>query len=139
MQDYFSVKKDALLFYRNLEPIISPAINMEVSFNSKGFNHILYESGATARVRKEQVSRFKLLSIAYELIKHANIFQEYEHDETKNIHYWGIIAIHKKTKLKVILKRNGEKGKVHFWSVIPQYVTNAKRDSKMMKGDPEND
>lgn len=138
MQDYFSVKKEALSYYKSLIPVFSEALKIEITFNAKGFNHILYESGATARVRKEQISRFNLLSTAYELIKFANIFQEYEYDEVKNIYYWGIIAIYKNNKVKVILKRNGKEGKVIFWSVIPQYITNLKRDIKMMKGYPEN-
>jgi hypothetical protein len=55
--------------------------------------------------------------------------------------YWGLIAIIDGRKIKVILRRVGN-GEIHFWSVIPAWVTNKTRDGKLfktMKGDPNED
>lgn len=139
MKSYQEIRRESLIKYKSYTAIISPALNIEVVFNAKGFNHLLYESGSVARTRENQIQRFNLLDLAYELVSYANTYQEYEYDEEKKVYYWGIIAIYKNNKVKVILKRNAENGKVYFWSVIPQYVTNPKRDSKLMKGEPEID
>ncbi len=59
----------------------------------------------------------------------------------KQVQYWGLIAIIKDRKIKVILRKIGN-GEVHFWSVIPAWVTNKTRDGKFirtMKGDPDSD
>lgn len=56
--------------------------------------------------------------------------------------YWGIIAIIEGRKIKVIIRKIGEEGSLHFWSIVPAWVTNKYRDIKLfstMKGSPEYD
>jgi hypothetical protein len=99
--------------------------------------------------------RFTLLPRAIELLSLSTTFQEYEEitrlcvikrkkkkvQVPKLVQYWGIIAIYRGRKIKVIVRKVGN-GKHHFWSVIPAWVTNTYRDMKFvstMKGVPEED
>ena len=62
--------------------------------------------------------------------------------KTRPVKYWGIIAIIDGRKIKVILRNVGENGNIHFWSIVPAWVTNRYRDIKLfstMKGNPEED
>ena len=93
-----------------------------------------------------------MLPRAIQLIGRTTTYQEYEEflkefevkllkkreRHTKTVKYWGLIAIIDDRKIKVILRKIGN-GKVHFWSVIPAWVTNKVRDQKFistMKGNP---
>ncbi len=155
ISNYDKIREDAEAFYRTLPDHNCPALNSSVSFSSHGFNHLIYRKGRTERDRSSQIMRFKLLSKAHELIAITTTIQEYEdtlkefrvkkHKEkvsiTKQVKYWGLIAIIGDRKIKVILRRIGN-GNLHFWSVIPAWVTSKTRDGKYiktMKGDPESD
>jgi len=62
--------------------------------------------------------------------------------ENRLVKYWGIIAIIDGQKIKVIIRKIGNNGSLHFWSVIPAWVTNKYRDTKFyttMHGNPEED
>ncbi len=100
--------------------------------------------------------KFKLLPFAQKLMGLTTTYQEYEEtlqefrvkkfkkavQETKVVKYWGIIAILEFKKFKVVVRKVGDNGQHHFWSVIPAWVTNYHRDIKLvstMKGDPKND
>lgn len=130
------------LKYENFESVICPALNIKVNFNAKGFNHLTFKNPRNPRNIGDQMNRLKLLDLMFEFIQHTNTFQEYEKIETegqKVKEYWGLIAIYKNKKLKVILRKIGN-GEVHFWSVIPAYTTSEKRDGNFkMKGDADKD
>lgn len=60
----------------------------------------------------------------------------------KPVRYWGIIAITEGRKIKVILRKIGDNGQLHFWSIVPAWTTNKYRDMKLfstMKGNPDED
>jgi len=62
--------------------------------------------------------------------------------KNKIVKYWGIIAIIDGQKIKVIIRKIGDNGFLHFWSIIPAWTTNKYRDTKFfttMKGRPEED
>ena len=126
--DYLKIKEKHSKIYANFKNSYCSAFDCEIVWNSKGFNHIVYKSGGRERNREDQIIRFKYLELAKELVEHTNTFQEYEYIDSKNVYYWGLIAIYKNIKLKVIIKRNGKLGKLYFYSVIPHYVTSVKRD-----------
>ncbi len=140
--NFHKLKKTARTKYQNFLPVISPALGINVNFNSKGFHHITFRNPNSPRNIADQVNRLKVLELVYEFIQHTNTFQEYEKVEivdNKVEEFWGLIAIYKNTKLKVILRKIGN-GEVHFWSVIPNHTTSEKRDGKFkMKGAPETD
>jgi hypothetical protein len=155
VSNYDKIRSDAEKYYRSLSECDCIALGMKVSFSSHGFNHLVYRKGRTERDKSSQIMRFKLLARAYELVSLSTTIQEYEntlkefrvkkHKEklfvTKQVQYWGLIAIMGDRKIKVILRKIGN-GNLHFWSVIPAWVTSKTRDGKYirtMKGDPDSD
>ena len=96
------------------------------------------------------------MPIAIKLIETSTTYQEFEETikefnvksfkkkirKTKIVKYWGLIAIIGGRKIKVIIRKMGDNGSMHFWSVVPAWTTNKYRDTKLfstMKGDPECD
>jgi len=62
--------------------------------------------------------------------------------KSRPVKYWGIIAIVDGRKIKAIVRKIGDNGTMHFWSVVPAWVTNKYRDTRFfttMKGNPEED
>ena len=97
---------------------------------------MIYTGRNEKRDLSSQKLRLTLLTKAIEVIKITTTLQEYE--KTQNIQYYGFIAIIDSWKIKVIVKRNGD-GPPFFWSVIPNWVTNHKRDRLLHKGNMEKD
>lgn len=156
LSNYEKLRADALQFYNNLRPIRSPALDETVHFTAEGFNHIVFKAPRREREKPSQIMRFKLLGRASKLIALSTTFQEYEETirefemkshkkrvrKSKPVKYWGIIAIIDGRKIKVILRKIGDNGQLHFWSIVPAWTTNKYRDVKFastMKGNPEED
>lgn len=156
LSNYEKLREDANNYYNAIGKLHSPAFNEEVAFNAEGFNHIVYKTARTERERPSQILRFKLLPLARKLVEISTTFQEFEetikefnvkrHKKkvkvSQPVKYWGIIAIIDGRKIKVILRKIGENGRMHFWSIVPAWATNKYRDIKFittMKGNPEED
>ena len=152
---YEAIKTQTLAFYESQKPIFCPALNDHVLFTSIGFNHIMYKRHRAMRDQESQIMRFKMLPRAIRLIELTTTYQEFEKSEKlfevkmqkkkvmqrKDVSYWGIIAIIDERKIKVVVRKIGN-GKIHFWSIIPAWVTNIKRDQKYiitMKDNPDED
>lgn len=156
LSNYDKLREDAQKLYNSTKPIFSPALNEYVHFTAEGFNHIIFKGSRSERERPSQILRFKLLPRAIKLIGHSTTYQEYEETikqfEVKShkkkmlkprpVRYWGIIAITDGRKIKVILRKIGDNGQLHFWSIVPAWTTNKYRDMKLfstMKGNPDED
>lgn len=156
LSNYIKLREDAQKLYSEAQPIYSPALNEKVHFTAEGFNHIIFKGARKERERPSQILRFKLLPRAIKLIGQSTTYQEFEETikqfevksykkrilKPKPVTYWGIIAITDGRKIKVILRKIGENGQLHFWSIVPAWVTNKYRDIKLfstMKGNPEED
>ena len=128
----------------------------KVIFPADGFNHIIFKKPRIEREKSAQLLRFKILYLAKELINISTTYQEFEElikefpvkkynkktKENKIVKYWGIIAIINNQKIKVIVRKIGDNGSLHFWSVIPAWKTNKYRDIKFfntMTGNPDED
>ena len=148
--------QNAQNLYNVTRPFFCPALNEEVYFTAEGFNHIIFKGSRSERERPSQIMRFKLLNRALKLIGLSTTYQEYEETikefevksykhkikKTKSVKYWGIIAITDGRKTKVILRKIGDNGQLHFWSIVPAWTTNKYRDIKFvstMKGNPDED
>ena len=133
-----------------------PALNEYVHFTAEGFNHIVFKGSRSERERPSQILRFKLLSRAVKLVERSTTYQEYEETlkelevksnkkhvrKSKPVKYWGIIAIIDGRKIKIIVRKIGDNGQLHFWSIVPAWTTNKYRDIKLfstMKGNPDED
>ncbi len=156
LANYTKLKENSFNYYKNIHLVFSPALNQEIHFPSEGFNHILFKNHWTERERSSQILRFKLLPLAVKLIGLSTTYQEFEEtiqefsvkshkakvQKSKPVCYWGIIAIIDGRKIKVIIRKVGDNGLPHFWSIVPAWVTNKYRDIKFfttMKGQPNED
>ena len=156
LSNYEKLRTDAERFYDEQRPVHSPALGERVHFTAEGFNHIVFKSARREREKPSQIMRFKLLARAVKLVGLSTTYQEYEETlrefevksfkkrmrKSKPVKYWGIIAIVDGRKVKVILRKIGDNGQLHFWSVVPAWTTNKYRDAKFvstMKGNPEED
>ncbi|MEK7531698.1 MAG: hypothetical protein AAB545_02095 [Patescibacteria group bacterium] len=156
ISNYEKLKADAQKFYSSKGRMFSPALNDYIHFPAEGFNHLVYKGAHSEREKSSQTLRFKLLPLALKLIELSTTYQEFEETikefevksykkrikKTKPVRYWGIIAIIEGRKIKVIIRKIGDNGAMHFWSVVPAWVTNKYRDIRLfstMKGNPEED
>lgn len=156
LSNYEKLREDALRLYNSVGKIASPALKQDICFNAEGFNHIIFKRVRTERERSSQILRFKLLPLAVKLLKISTTYQEFEETikeievkefkqkikKTKPVKYWGMIAIIDGRKIKVIVRKIGDNGNIHFWSIVPAWVTNQYRDIRLfstMKGDPDED
>ncbi len=156
ISNYNKIREDALSYYRAVGAVFSPVFDGRINFNSEGFNHIVFKKAHSEREKSSQILRFKLLPLAHKLMQISTTYQEFEetikefevkkHKKkvkiSKPVKYWGIIAIIDGRKIKVIIRKIGDNGEMHFWSIVPAWVTNKYRDIKFyttMKGNPEED
>src|SRR3989344_2502498 len=131
ISNYEKLREDAQKFYNEINGVFSPAFNQKIQFNAEGFNHIIFKRARSEREKPSQILRFKLLPLAAKLIKISTTYQEFEETikeieiqsfkqkikKAKPIQYWGIIAIIEDRKIKVIIRRIGDNGSLHFWSI----------------------
>ncbi|MBI4225417.1 MAG: hypothetical protein HY617_03730 [Candidatus Sungbacteria bacterium] len=156
ISDYHKLRDVTQKFYSGIGIIRSPALNDSVHFTAEGFNHIIFKGSRSEREKPSQILRFKLLPLAAKLIGLSTTHQEFEETikefevksykkrvrQSKRVRYWGIIAIIEGRKIKVIVRRIGENGALHFWSIVPAWTTNKYRDIRFfttMKGNPDED
>ena len=155
-KEYQAHRDDTLNLYNKINSVFSPALQAKITFPAESFNHIIFKHARSERERSSQILRFKLLPLTTKLIGLSTTYQEYEESfseviikrqkkkirTNRAIKYWGIIAIMNGQKIKVILRKIGDNGSLHFWSVIPAWTTNRFRDTKFyttMKGCPQED
>ncbi len=156
LSNYEKLREDAQKYYNSIRSVFSPAFNQKIYFPSEGFNHIIFKNARSEREKSSQVLRFKLLPLAIKLINISTTYQEFEETikefevrsykkkvkKSKPVNYWGVIAIIEGRKIKVIIRKIGDNGAMHFWSIVPAWTTNKYRDTKFfttMKGNPNED
>lgn len=156
LSNYEKLREDSLNFYNSIGTVFCPAFNQKIVFSAEGFNHIVFKRKRSERERSSQILRFKLLPLAVKLVKLSATYQEFEETlkefevksfkkkikKSRPVRYWGIIAIIDNRKIKVIIRKIGDEGTMHFWSIVPAWTTNKYRDCKFittMKGTPEED
>lgn len=125
-------RERARAIYDAQKNVYNPYLKSGVVFNSDGFHHLQF-SARRERNKKEQLLKFRLLSLAPGVIKNSGTLQEHRKElmpigkrgkdgfaPTKTIEYRGFIAIvgNNQIKIKVVLRRVGD-GNITFWSVMP--------------------
>lgn len=133
VSNYEKLRNDSQKYYSSIGRLRSPVLKELISFKSEGFNHIIYKNSNNKREQTSQILRFKILPLAKKLIEISTTYHEFEETiqefvvkerkkkvkKSKVARYWGIIAIIEGRKIKVILRKIGDNGDIHFWSVIP--------------------
>lgn len=136
------LKKKTEEKYKKIGYINSPALKTKIHFNSNGFHHLRYDGHRSERSKKVQQSKFRFLDKAIEIIKKSTTIQEYRRSlcpigkpnskgfkRTGLIEWFGFFAItsfSNATRIMVVVRKVGEKGQYHFWSVMPYWSLNNK-------------
>ncbi len=130
--------------YDKIGSIYCPALRANIIFNSDGFHHLRYDCNRSERNKKVQRNKFIYFNNAVEILKKATTIQEYRRairpvgnvdkngfHKTKIVEWFGffaIISVSKCIRINIVVKRIGEDGKFHFWSVMPYWtLSNNKR------------
>ena len=150
-------KQEAEMFYNNIESVYCPYLKIKINFNVKGLDHIKMKSWNKARLISDQYLRLKFLKLVPELLQLSGTLQEKNEARNfervknsgkwqsvmKDVTYYGFVAIIKRVKIKVIVKKI-ENGQPYFWSIMPFWKN--KKDSIRQQtkkvfheGDLEND
>ncbi len=156
-EKFNEIKHEAEDFYNSIRSIHCPYFKEEVSFNSKGLDHLIFKSWNKTRPATDQYTRFRHLKLAPEIIRQSKTLQglwstqKFERIKKKTggweqvlkvTTYYEFIAVMEshgsKVRVKVIVKQiaGGEK---FFLSIIPFWGSNKKGERIMHSGDPEND
>jgi hypothetical protein len=146
-KNYESTKKAAQELYATFRSVSCPALGGEaVHFTSEGFNHLVYKSAKKPRDPRVQIMKFELLEKAKFIIEISTTFQEYDESieyrtvekygkrvqENALVRCWGLIAIIKKFRVKVVIRQIGN-GKKEFFSVIPAWFARQYRGIKVIE------
>lgn len=145
-EKYLEIKNITKSHYDKIGKRRSPLFKEFVYFNSEGFNHLVYKSNRTERDKSVQIMKFKLLNKAIKLVELSTTVQEYDErmitvvqkmkkkrkNTSKIAKYWGVVAIIKEVKIKVIIRQVGN-GQKHFWSVIPAWKKYNHENLKIIK------
>ena len=147
LANYSEIRKQTVELYNSFGKICCPALGNElVHFTSKGFNHLVYKTKKKPRDLRVQIMKFELLGKAKFIIEKSTTFQEYEEYfdylpvekfgkkgyENTTVRCWGLVAIVKKFRVKVVIRQIGN-GKKEFYSVIPAWFTRQYRDIKIIE------
>lgn len=136
IEKFDRTKQEAESFYKFLGEVRYPYLDVPVSFNAKGLDHIKFKEWNRTRSIAEQYVRLRLLSLAPDIVRTSHTLQEfYETNRFERqkinsrweqrvirVRYYGFVAVMRKTRVKVIVKEV-EGGKHFFWSIIPFWKT----------------
>lgn len=153
---YFQERKQkAKSLYTSHRAIYNPYLDCDVLLTSDGFRHLQFSARrGRERPTKEQLLRFSLLPLAFELIRRSATVQEYRRTMTpvgkpsargeislRHVEYWAFIAIlernRRRVKLRVVLRRIGTEN-VTFRSVMP-YGKFRRGEGRLSTGDIEDE
>ena len=148
-----AVRERAETLYKSLGEIWCPYFQEKVIFNAKGIEHIKFHSIRHARSHQDQYIRFRLLSLAPDIIKSSHTLQgksvrkNFEREKTRNrwesimrtITYYEFVAVIKDVRVRVIIKQV-ENGPKYFWSIIPFWKMDKITGGRVLhNGKPETD
>jgi len=146
LQNYNEIREEAQKLYSTFSKVFCPALGQHIHFTSNGFNHLIYKSAKKERDKKTQILRFDMLEKAKFIIEHSTTFQEFEEimeyrkvnrhgkyiSENLVVKSWGLIAIVKKFRVKVVVVQVGN-SKIEFYSVIPAWFIKQYRNIKIIE------
>lgn len=125
--NYKTLKREAKQFYSSLKKVWSPALNEDVTFNSSGFRHLVWQK-KTPRRQKEQIKRFGLLPHVAEVINSPDKSFEYRRisKQTGDVQFWGFAKQIEVMQIKVVVRQVGN-GNKHFFSIFEKKQKTARK------------
>jgi|SRR3989338_7253445 len=147
------IKGKAEEFYKSIGQVYCPYFKEEVSFNSKGLDHLKMRGWNRSRARKDQYMRLRLIHLAPKVIRLSNTLQgiseirEFVRKKINNrwekvltnVVYYEYIAILEGIRIRIVVKTvlGGQK---IFWSIIPYWRMDRQRNKRLLtEGRPETD
>ena len=152
-EEFNMVKLKAEELYKSFDKIYCPYLKDNISFTAQGIEHIKFKRREKARPEKDQYMRLKLIERAPEVLKFSHTLQgifetkKFEYLKTnsrwehvrKTVSYFEFIALIKRDRCKVIVKRI-EGGPYFFWSIVPFWGMNEDTKTRLFyEGIPEED
>ena len=132
-KSFVEKKEKARQLFEQQRTLYNPYFDRKIILNSDGFHHLQF-SAQRERSKEEQKLKFRLLPLAFEVIRKSGTVQEYRKSlipigkrysrdgsfKMKTVEYWGFMAIVglRSIRIRVILRRVGD-GNITFWSVMP--------------------
>ncbi len=157
IEQFNQTKREAEKFYENIKPIYCPYFKEKISFNSKGWEHLIFKEWNKTRVIDDQFSRFRHIKLAPIVLENSKTLQgfwntqKFERTKKKDgkweqrlrqTFYYEFIAVLEshgsKVRVKVIIKQI-EGGEKFFLSIIPYWQTTESGERIMYNGNPEID
>jgi len=123
-------------FYKSLDCVYCPVLDINIHFTSQGYNHLLYKSDSIPRNQNEKYIRLLFLTYVPEVIKNATevySIRELEglvKGKPKKILHYGLVAEVNNYKIRVIIQRIGN-GNHTFLSVMPHDRYKSKKHPKV--------
>lgn len=114
-EKFNELKHEAEEFYNKIGQVYCPYFKEKISFNSKGWDHLIFKSWNRTRPIDDQYSRLRHLKIAPTVISDSKTLQG----------CWPTQKI--------------DGGEKFFLSIIPFWGLNKKGERVMHSGDPEKD
>jgi len=137
-EQFKKVKAEAKIYYKSIGKVYCPYLQRQVSFNAKGFEHLLGKSWDNARSRVDQYARLRLIPVAKEIIALSNTLQEFEERamytrgkeksgwvklyKMNNYYVFMALSKNKDARFKVVVKEL-EGGEAYFYSIYPSWKT----------------
>lgn len=126
------IRKRAKRYYNSIGRRFCPALNEEILFTAEGFNHLIFKRRRSGRGQTSQLTRIELLPLAVKLIETATSYKKVRRTtrainikigkkrvrEVRPIWYWIFSDRLDGHKIRVILRKIGDHGGIHFWSVM---------------------
>lgn len=90
---YSELLNEKRVWYKAVRKSYCPILNENITFNAKGFHHLLFDGLGHPRSRKERMYKLELLPLAIPVLKTATSIYEYEPPKfskslNKNVEYW---------------------------------------------------
>lgn len=142
-----TLREEAEKFYKSIDRIRCPALNVDVCFTSDGFHHLRYDNNRSERSKQEQRNKLMYLKSATKIISITSTIQEFRTGLlavgkarnglrlTKRVEFYAFNAILKLAKgvrIRVVVRRVGD-GQFHFWSVMPFWVQETIHEGKLSR------
>ena len=152
-EKFIREKEKAEKFYKDLDSVWCPYFCEKVFFNAKGLEHIKFKRKNHARNSNDQFIRFRLLHLAFEILKLSKTVQGISdrkvfellrtnnRNEYKlvNARYFEFVAVIDNLRARIVVKQI-ENSPKYFWSIIPFWKMNKENgERKIHNGNPEED
>ena len=152
-QKFEKAREDAEVLYKTIGEVKCPYFREAITFNAKGLRHLKFHSDQQARPHKDQYIRFRLISLAPNILAVSHTLQgistrkNLEPMKTNSrwenvlqlVTYYEFVAVVNGYRVRVIVKQV-DKNPKYFWSIIPFWKMDKMGGKRLMySGKPETD